>query len=77
VSTKPGQHLFQAPVEKVKEKLEAQGKRVYLFVGDLITDTELRNFSHIEAWVNTACPRLMDDDFEKPIVNAADILNEP
>ncbi|HKZ50000.1 MAG TPA: diphthamide synthesis protein [Candidatus Nanoarchaeia archaeon] len=76
VSTKPGQHLFQAQVEKVKEKLEKEGKKVYLLIGDLITNTELRNFSHIQAWVNTACPRLMDDDFEKPIVNAADILNE-
>ena len=59
-----------------KEKLEKDGKKVFLFVGDLITDTELRNFSHIQAWVNTACPRLMDDDFEKPIINAADLLNE-
>ena len=76
VSTKPGQHLFQGAVELVKEKLEKDGKKVFLFVGDLITDTELRNFSHIQAWVNTACPRLMDDDFEKPIINAADLLNE-
>jgi 2-(3-amino-3-carboxypropyl)histidine synthase len=77
VSTKPGQNLFQSSVEKVKEKLEKEGKKVYLFIADLISDSELRNFSHIEGWVNTACPRLMDDDFEKPIINAADILNGP
>ena len=71
VSMKPGQ--FCANAENVKESLEKQGKRVYLFVCDSITNTELMNFPHIEAWVNTACPRIAEDEFSRPLVNAIDL----
>jgi 2-(3-amino-3-carboxypropyl)histidine synthase len=73
VSTKPGQCNLQADPEKIKKKLEKQGKRVYLFIGDSITDAELQNFPKIDGWVNTACPRLADDTFSKPFVNAIDL----
>ncbi|MEM2873869.1 MAG: diphthamide synthesis protein [Candidatus Nanoarchaeia archaeon] len=73
VSTKPGQYELQMSAVKLKEKLEKLGKKAYLFICDIITNTMLLDFSHIEAWVNTACPRLVDDYFEKPVVNALDL----
>jgi 2-(3-amino-3-carboxypropyl)histidine synthase len=71
ISTKPGQ--FCATAENIKEKLEKQGKKVYLFACDSITNAELMNFPHIRAWVNTACPRIAEDEFSRPLVNAADL----
>jgi len=73
VSTKPGQCQLQASTAEIKEKLEKQGKKVYLFVCDSITNAELRNFAHVGAWVNTACPRLIEDEFDKPFVNALEL----
>jgi 2-(3-amino-3-carboxypropyl)histidine synthase len=73
VSTKPGQCELQASAEKVKEKLEKQGKKVYVFVCDNITNSELLNFPHIQGWINTACPRLAEDMFDKPFVNACEL----
>jgi len=73
ISTKPGQCKLQANPEIIKEKLEKEGKKVYLFICDNITNNELLNFPRIEGWVNTACPRLADDVFDKPFVNACDM----
>ncbi len=73
VSTKPGQYQLQANPKEIRKKLEKQGKKVYVFICDNITDAELQNFPRIEAWVNTACPRLADDIFSKPFVNAIDL----
>jgi len=73
VSTKPGQCKLQANPEEIKKKLEKQGKKAYFFIGDLITDSELQNYLNIDGWVNTACPRLADDTFSKPFVNAIDL----
>ena len=73
VSTKPGQCKLQANPEEIKKKLEKQGKKVYIFIGDLIIDSELQNYLNIDGWVNTACPRLADDTFSKPFVNAIDL----
>jgi len=73
VSTKPGQCKLQADPEKIKKVLEKKGKKAYLFIGDSITDSELQNYLNIDGWVNTACPRLADDTFSKPFVNAIDL----
>ncbi len=73
VSTKLGQCRLQANPEELKEKLELLGKKVYLFVCDMITNSEMQNFPHIDGWVNTACPRLADDVFDKPVVNACEL----
>jgi 2-(3-amino-3-carboxypropyl)histidine synthase len=72
VSTKPGQcSLVEA--EQLKDKLEKEGKQVYLFISDTISPNETLNFPEIEAYVNTACPRIVEDDFKKPIVNIGDL----
>jgi len=72
VSTKPGQNR-QKQAEQLGKELEKQGKQAYLFIADTITANELLNFPQIDAWVNTACPRIVDDYFSKPVVNLSEI----
>lgn len=77
ISIKPGQqHLLMA--EKLKERLENRGKKVYLFVDDRFNFENLENFNFIECWVNTACPRIGTEDIinaPKSLVNICDALN--
>lgn len=67
VSTKPRQN-------NLKKALEFQKtckKKSYIFLCNEIKDLE--NFPQIECWVNTACPRIFEDDLGKPIINLRDI----
>lgn len=57
VSTKPGQEKLKQ-AEKLKAKLEKQGKKVYIFIANDIDLNQFENFPQIEAWVNTTCPGL-------------------
>ncbi|MEM2954650.1 MAG: diphthamide synthesis protein [Candidatus Nanoarchaeia archaeon] len=75
-SIKPGQYELQEKIIPLKEKLEKQNKKVYLFVADNIADIELQNFMFIDLWINTACPRLIEDHFSKPIINAIMLKSE-
>ncbi len=73
VSTKPGQlHL------KVGQALKRiyPDKNYYYLVCDTVDFGELANFTFVEVFVNTACPRLDEDwdKFEKPMVNIEDAL---
>ncbi|MEK6872859.1 MAG: diphthamide synthesis protein [Nanoarchaeota archaeon] len=61
VTIKPGQQYFLA-AKKLKEHLEKQGKRSYIFIDDTISINNLENYPFIQAWVNTACPRIGTDD---------------
>lgn len=75
VCTKTGQYNLKAAL-KAKKFLEGKGKKVYIFMFDTLVPEDLINFSDIEAWLNTACPRIAIDDAErigKPIVNLEDI----
>lgn len=74
VSVKPGQQMQQNASE-LRKKLEAQGKKAFIFICDTIVPQELVNFPKIEAWINTSCPRIVEDQelFRKPIVNAEEL----
>lgn len=74
VSTKPGQNRLKRAIF-LKKKLEAEGKKVFVFVANEIVPESLLDFPDIEAWINTACYRLIDDSerFERPIVNLDDL----
>ena len=51
-------------------------KNFYFFVGDNFIEYEVENFPFIESWVNTACPRIGQDDivrFKFPLVNIKDV----
>lgn len=58
VSIKPGQNQLKKALA-LKKKLK--DKNCYVFIADTIDLNELENFPFIEAWVNTACPRLVED----------------
>jgi len=70
VSTKYGQH--QKAIHKIKEKIEKQNKKAYVFETNNIDTNEFENFPQIQMWVNTACFGLARDDMR--IINLVDIL---
>jgi 2-(3-amino-3-carboxypropyl)histidine synthase len=79
IGLKPGQKRLEEAV-KLKESLEKEGKTAYLFAIKEVTPEALMEFPSIEAYINTACPRLSLDDttrFNKPIltINEAHVAN--
>ncbi|MEK6823664.1 MAG: diphthamide synthesis protein [Nanoarchaeota archaeon] len=77
VTIKPGQQYFSA-AKRLKEKLEKDGKKAYIFIDDVIHINQLENYPFIRAWVNTACPRIGTDDIvniEQPMINIKEAMN--
>lgn len=75
ITTKWGQEYMKTAL-KLKEKYK--DKNFYFFIGDNFLDYEMENFPFCEVWVNTACPRIGQDDVtrhKKPVVNIKDIFN--
>ena len=70
ISTKHGQH--QKAIYNIREQIEKQNKKVYIFEANNIDTNEFENFPQIQIWVNTACFGLARDDMR--IINLADIL---
>ena len=78
IGTKPGQRRLGEALQ-LKERLEAEGKAAQLFALKEITPETLMEFPSIDAFVNTACPRISLDDaarFRKPIltINEASVV---
>ncbi len=71
VSLKPGQNKIKKAFE-LKKQLQKQNKIPYLFLCNNINFNEFENFSGIEFWINTACPRL-DIDFRKMNLNVINL----
>lgn len=72
VSTKSGQRELLGRAEKIRGYLRQKDKRAFVVIMDEISDQRLQAL-RLDAYVNTACPRLMDDHFTKPLINAADV----
>ena len=71
VTIKPGQNYFQT-AKRLKTHLEKQGKKCYIFIDDVLNLTQLENYTFIDAWVNSACPRIGTDDIvniRQPLIN--------
>lgn len=67
VTTKPGQQYFDNAL-KLKKKLEEQGKEAYIFLDSTFETTYYENYTFIDSWVNTACPRIgFDDNVNLPV----------
>ena len=60
VTTKPGQENMKKAI-MLKQKLQKQGKNVYIFISNNIDTNQFENFN-IDSWVNTACPGLAIDN---------------
>jgi 2-(3-amino-3-carboxypropyl)histidine synthase len=76
VSTKPGQSNPTIALN-ILHQLEQTGRKGTILYADEIAPDKLLDFSEIEAFVDTACPRLALDDperFTKPIVTRDEIM---
>jgi 2-(3-amino-3-carboxypropyl)histidine synthase len=76
VGLKPGQKRFEEALE-VKQKLEEKGKAAFVFVSEEVTSEMLMEFPMIDAYVNTACPRISLDDasgFSKPVLTVNEAM---
>jgi 2-(3-amino-3-carboxypropyl)histidine synthase len=76
VGLKPGQRRLEEAL-RLKEKLEEKGKSAYVLAAREVTPEVLMEFPSVEAFVNTACPRISLDDaskFEKPVITSAEVL---
>ncbi len=77
VTVKPGQQYLEA-AKQLKSHLEAQGKKVYIFMDDMLKIDQFENYPFIDAWVNTACPRIGLDDHvhaSKPLINSREAMD--
>jgi len=50
-------------------ELNRIGKNVFLVIMREITNDKLNEFQNIEAFIETACPRISDDYFDKPVLS--------
>lgn len=74
VSSKPGQQRLGL-ARRLREKLEHQGKRGFLIMTELVTPEQLLSFK-VDAFVNTACPRIAMDDarrFHVPVLTPVEL----
>lgn len=60
VTSKPGQNQSRA-VNHFRKEMEGKGKNIYVFLGDNVNVASLENFNFIDVWINTACPRIVQD----------------
>lgn len=67
VTLKDKQFKLKEAIE-LKEKIEKADKKAYIFAGNEINCQNLIAFS-VDAWINTACPRIAEDDLGKPVIN--------
>ncbi len=72
ISTKPGQNRLEL-AKSLKEKFP--DKKFYIFVMNDVDPNQLNDYP-VDMWINTACPRLIDEreKFLKPIMNVGDLL---
>jgi len=75
VTSKYGQNRLRECF-KLQEKFPE--KNFYFLMGDEINFASLEDFPFLEVFVNTACPRIMDDHdkIPRPVLNIADITDE-
>jgi 2-(3-amino-3-carboxypropyl)histidine synthase len=73
-STKLGQFNFKKAVE-VKKILEKDGRVAYILVCNELNYDSLNNFLEVDCFVNTACPRIVEDcdRLRKPVIDAEEI----
>ena len=74
VTTKPGQNNMNAAME-LKKRLKEKEKEGYIFLEDTLNIQQLENFPFIDCWVNTACPRIVEDT-NHAMVNLWDLRDD-
>jgi len=73
ISLKTSQNRY-ADAKKLAAKYK--DKTFYFLLFNIIEFDQLENFNFVECFVNTACPRLLDDykKFPKPVVNLDEVI---
>lgn len=74
ICTKPGQGFELARAFELERRYP--DKRFYYLLCDDVRPEQLENFSFVQCWLNTACPRIAHDDgvrLARPVVNMEDI----
>ncbi|NQU78545.1 diphthamide synthesis protein [Candidatus Woesearchaeota archaeon] len=62
MTTKNGQSSVQGGLKKVKDiEKKYPNKKFYRFVCGTLDFSDLENFPFIDCWLNTMCPRIMED----------------
>lgn len=77
VSTKNGQYNLNL-AKILKSKIEKEGLTASILVANTFDFDSLNNMLEIDAFVNTACPRITTDDFDrlrKPLLSADMLVN--
>jgi 2-(3-amino-3-carboxypropyl)histidine synthase len=75
VSSFPGQHR-PAMAEALRRRAEAKGREAFLLVSRRVDSRDLEG-RDLDAYVNTACPRIATDDsalYEKPVLTPPEFL---
>jgi 2-(3-amino-3-carboxypropyl)histidine synthase len=76
IGLKLGQKRLEEAFQ-MKQKLEKDGRAVYLFAVREVIPEAFMQFPTIDAYVNTACPRISFDDssrFRKPVLTVNEAL---
>lgn len=70
VSVKNGQ-FFPDVALKIMNELKTFGKEAYLIAGSELSPVSISNYTFIEAFITTACPRVSDDyeAYGKPVLD--------
>ena len=71
VSTKDGQFNLKK-AEDLKKKIKAKGRKAFIFTGGELSPENLLPFK-VDCWINTACPRITDDEHSKPVLNPEEL----
>ena len=71
VSSKPGQFGLDI-AKKITKRLNENNKKAFILIMDEITDAKLLGI-RADAFINTACPRIVDNCFSKPFINIEDL----
>ncbi len=72
VTAKKGQNQLLGSAEEIKEKIRKNGRDAFVLVLNEINDAALMGIK-ADAFVNTACPRIVEDHFSKPVINVEDL----
>lgn len=74
VSTKIGQFNIKT-AEMIEKRLIDHGKEAFIIVSNEFDWEALQNYNCIEAFINTACPRIADEwrKINKPIINTNEL----
>ncbi len=71
VSVKDGQYDLRSAFE-LKKSLMSKGFKAFILAGEELSPSNLLPFK-IDCIINTACPRIVEDEFDKPILNPREL----